>query len=405
MAEFVLGIIGVEGQRLAGIQVGKMVGKQVCESIRESFKTDMIEKYKELAAAATKTILENPAEMKKLTDVLITTFEGMSIKDFKLTSNDSNITGMVAKPKAIGNILTGSTSTGGAGNATNDAPGQLSNAANDAANAAAHDAKNKLTNAANDAANAAKDAANAAANGMQNKLANLIPNGSPIKLDNPIDALPGAKIIKSVIQGLKPDEGVVPGYLAEALDEKLVKDKMIEGFGNFITELTGKNSNDLKKVFLDVLKEQINEKFRSPDGDKTFRETIINIIQKKCIKKCDPDSGECSDDQNNITQEPIQGSMDIPEPIQEESNNKPITEESNNKPIQEESKNEPIQEESKNEPLKVPTTVEIIQNLDKNNPLNPKTGEVILPPPPPQEQIKGGKYNKPSKRFTRKILK
>ena len=35
------------------------------------------------------------------------------------------------------------------------------------------------------------------------------------------------------------------------------------------------------------------EKFRSEDGDKIFRETIINTIQEKCNQSCDPDSGKC----------------------------------------------------------------------------------------------------------------
>ena len=346
MAEFILSIIGLEGQRIAGDQVGKMVGKQICESIRSSFKTDMIEKYKELAAAATKSILENPEEMKKLTDVLITTFEGMSIADFKLTSKDSNITGMVAKAKAIGEILR----KGGAGNEADSKEG-------DSKEESMEQEEEKDTNKEPD-----------------NKLASALPEVPSINLDNPIDALPGAKLIKSAIQGLKPDEGVVPGYLAKALDEKLIKDKMIEGFGNFITELTGKNSNDLKKVFLDVLKEQINEKFR--EGGE-FQKTIIDIIQKKCNEKFYPDSGDNTDPKLVQNVEPPENTQVEGKPNPTDILNK--LNQINSKPNNEKTK-----------------TKEVIPDANQKE-------EVIQPATP--AGTTGGKSNKPPKRFTRKQQK
>ena len=320
MADIVLSIIGIEGQRLAGIGVGKMVGKQICESIRSSFKTDMIEKYKELATAATKSILDNPEELKKLTDALSTTFKGMSIDNFELTSKDSNITGMVAKDTKIGNIL----SKGGAG-----IEGGLKE----------EDANEK----------------------PDNKLVSALPEVPSIKLDNPLDGLPGAALIKSAIQGLKPDEGVVPGYLADALNEKVVKEKMIEGFGNFITELTTKNSNDLKKVFLDVLKEQINAKFR--EGGE-FQKTIIDIIQKKCNAKFDP---------NPVADADADADAGVPEQIEN-----------------------------------TPNPTEIMGSIDKSNAKKPPAAKEDGQPT--TEAVKttkteGGKSNKPPKRFTRKILK
>ena len=360
MAELILSIIGVEGQRLAGIEVGKLVGKQICESIRSSFKTDMIEKYKELSTEATKSILGDTDGMKKLTAALITTFEGMSIKDFKLTSKDSSIKG--------GGIM-----DGGVGEEEKKNP---TAAAINPINGAADDVKNKLGDLT-----------------KNNTLANPIPDVGAlsgagalpaIDQNNQPNGLPGAELIKSAVQGLKPDEGVVPGYLVDALNKELIKSKMIEGFGQFINELTTKNSNDLKKAFLDILKEQINEKFRSKDGDKIFRETIINIIQEKCIKTCDPENGKCDKVNPKMF-------ADFLEKQPEKRKTNPNDKHYNVEPAKKDGTppNEP-------NPTKDESATKEDGSATKEDGSQPAEGT---------EQIKGGKSNKPSKRFTRKISK
>jgi len=358
MAEIILNIIGVEGQRLAGIQVGKMVGKQICESIRSSFKTDMIEKYKELSVDATKSILDDPKGMEKLTAALSTTFDGMNIDDFQLKSKDSEITGKTKPNKVKDNDNEKKESekdtdsekltVGGVGGFggfeipgvpipnTNNIPSDISKISD----VPITDVTTK------DPSDTIKDK-----------------DKSNINIENldPLEVLPGGKIIKSAIQGLKPDEGVVPGYLVDALDEKIVKDKMIEGFGTFINELTTKNNNDLKKVFLDVLKEQINAKFR--EGGE-FQQTIIDIIQKKCNAKFDPvaeagvaeaEAGQPSEKKNGETKEVVE------------------IKDGETKEVEETKENESARKEDG----------------------KPKVAE----------EITGGKSNKPPKRFTRKILK
>ena len=376
MDNLILSVIGMEGQRLAGIKVGELVGKQVCESIRSSFKTDIIEKYKELSTEATKNALADPEGMKKLTDALSKTFEGMVIDKFELKSNDPNISGetnlkkvedkvnetieavktdvknkihgvvgTTDKPDMTPNPVT--TKLGGVGPLGVDipevgpeVPGLPIPKVTDLPIPGAPDPTSALTGA--------------------------VPNIPPINLDNPLDAIPGAGFIKSAVQGLTPDEGVVPGYLSSALSAIDMKTKMIEGFEQFMNELTTNNSNDLKKVFLEVLKEQINAKFK--EGGE-FQKTIIDIIQKKCNAKFDPN------------------------------------------PVAEAGADAGVQEE----PKKNPNPTDIIKSLNETSTSKPKkpnadtqpleTKEDVSQPVVPAEETKGGKSNKPPKRFTRKILK
>ena len=175
------------------------------------------------------------------------------------------------------------------------------------------DVANAATNAASDAANKLGDAASAATKGMSDSLSNLSGKIPKIDLNNPLDAIPGAGLVKSAVQGLTPEEGVVPGYLSKTLTEEFITEKLEEGFEKFIDNLTKDNRDDLKKMFLDVLREQINAKFREPEGDKMFRETIINTINQSCAKHCDPDSGECKDENNEQIENELEESAPDPD--------------------------------------------------------------------------------------------
>lgn len=376
MDNLILSVIGMEGQRLAGIKVGELVGKQVCESIRSSFKTDMIQKYKELSTEATKNALADPEGMKKLMTALSRTFEGMVIDKFELKSNDSNISGKTMinkvedkvnetieavktdvknkihgvvgtdKPDMTPNPVT--TKLGGVGPLGVDIPGEIPKVPG-------VDIPKVTDLPIAGAIPGAPDPTSA--------LTGAVPNIPSINLDNPLDAIPGAGFIKSAVQGLTPDEGVVPGYLSSALSAIKMKEKMIEGFEQFMNELTTNNSNDLKKVFLEVLKEQINAKFK--EGGE-FQKTIIDIIQKKCNAKFDPN------------------------------------------PVAEAGADAGVQEE----PKKNPNPTDIIKSLNETSTSKPKKPNADTQPletkedvSQPAEETKGGKSNKPPKRFTRKILK
>ena len=357
MDNLILSVIGMEGQRLAGIKVGELVGKQVCESIRSSFKTDIIQKYKELSTEATKNVLADPEGMKKLTDALSNTFAGMVIDKFELKSNQPDISGKTMINKIEDKV--------------NDTiEGVKDRVKKEVHGVVGTDPLKKPDMQPNPIVGGSDEIPKVPGVEIPSQIpgapdpANLLPPGiPPINLDNPLDAIPGAGFIKSAVQGLTPDEGVVPAYLSSALSAIDMKTKMIEGFEQFINELTTNNANDLKKVFLEVLKEQINAKFREKDGDAAFKTTIIDIIQKKCNAKFDPEAG--------AEAEAGAASADAGVPEQTE---------------------------------KTPNPIDIMKSIDQSNAKKPPAAKDDGNPTA-AEVTKGGKSNKPPKRFTRKILK
>jgi hypothetical protein len=210
-----------------------------------------------------------------------------------------------------------------------------------------------------------------------------LPGG--IDLNNPLDAIPGAGLLKSMAQGLTPDGGTVPGYLSKALDEKKVKAQMIDGFEKFIQHLTEDNPQELRKIFLDILKEQINAKFKEEEGGGEFKKTIVEIVNNKFCKCEEPKEepkeeveGEEGDEQEGKDGTKPEGDVIKTQVNAPEANIAPPSDATL----------------TSNAPPPPP-----LPPINETSPSDLANENQILPPPPPVQKI-GGKSNK---RITRKI--
>ena len=272
MANFVLDVIGTKGQEILAKQLATLISKEVCESIRRSFEGPLLENYKEMMTEATKSLIEEKHDvlLNKLEEVIKT----INVSDFQIKSNDKDIKYgiMLQELKVVKDSEEDefNQQSKGGGNQnyglTNKLPGLPTAEALPVASVASvtDSLNNATTDAANKAAEEAKAKAKAAASGMMSKMSSSISGAA------------GA-----LTAGLAPESGAIPGYLSEALNKDTVKKMMLDGFEKFINYITKDEPKQLTKMFIEILKEQINAKFREANDE--FKAVIMNTIQKKCV--------------------------------------------------------------------------------------------------------------------------
>jgi len=238
MSNFIAGVIGTRGQELLAEQLTKLISKEVCEGIRKAFQGPLTKKYEDFLNSAAED-LGKEFFIKKLTEVM-----------GKLEVNKVTITGGGSGPGLFG---------GGDGVEKGESK-------DDSTEVPGNPVEGKLpTNI-----NTGSSGIMGAASGI---MGNLSGTASSV-----------SDMVKSTTAGLAPDEGVVPGYLSTALTEDSVKQMLKDGMDKLATYMGSDGKDELVKMFIGVLKKQINNIYEG-DGNEAFKEVITNIIQEKCKKE------------------------------------------------------------------------------------------------------------------------
>jgi hypothetical protein len=244
-------VFGTAAEGLIAGNFSKLISKEVCEGIRKSFQGPLLEKYKELLTSVTESLKDDPFIKDKLKEVI----GKIDVKEFKIKSSDPS-------------LMIGGGWRGEGGLPVSNAEG-LAAFTNGIGKTSMSDAMSmanglsKVKGLASMGASEAKNLAGAATAGLSGITDSM----------------------KSLTAGLLPDEGVIPGYLSSVLNENLIKKMMTDGLDKLVQHITTDNPEEMTKMFIEVLKTQINAKFMEPDGSAEFKQIIISTIQEKCAAK------------------------------------------------------------------------------------------------------------------------
>ena len=284
MANFIAGVIGNTGQNKLGEALASMISNSVCEGINKSFEGPLLKIYEDLLKDVGTKWKDDNTFMKKVEEII----ETIDVAEFKVESKEPALMSVGGdKTRGRNPLIDGlpitSEITGVGDFATNIAKGMSTND------------MLKTASSANYIATTVKGMGTEGLSklkGMTNGLTSAATSG--------ISGITDAAKSLTLTAGLAPNDQAVPDLLKEFLNREVVKTMMEDGINNFVKHLND-NPEKMTKMFMDILKEQINAKFNEEPGNSDFKKVIINTIQKKCAKLDKSDEEEDKEilDNNN----------------------------------------------------------------------------------------------------------
>jgi len=282
IAGIVANALGTTGQEKAGEALASMVSKEICDGIRKAFEGPLLEQYTELLKEVAEEWKEKRIFIEKVKDII----KKIDVAEFKVESKDPALQegGKKDGDKTNKNLGSEIMDTIGfdknagkemIGNMSKDIPGAFSAATSGLSSLG--DLKKIQNNVLNTTKNLTDSVSGATKAGISSITDTLKTEANPLSL---------------LTSGLAPGGEVVPNYLSEGLNKEAVENMMTEGIKNLVTYLTVTNPDKIAKMFMDILKEQINAKFNEEPGSGEFKQVIIDTIQKKCTQKMNDDAEE-----------------------------------------------------------------------------------------------------------------